>query len=152
MAYSPDGRLLALGDHLRSVRLYLVRGSDGTDEKSYRWLKTSSFLTETVESANGKPDAACIPSLVAQAMQLTYRNAELSPGKLMSFLVSAQAIQRSLTNMSMVYVARRRSLAGPCPVRYSLGREGGREEEEERERECVCVSVCDLCMHFMMCS
>ena len=42
--------------------------------RTYRWLKSSSHLTETINSFTDKPDGAMIPSIIAQAMQMTFRS------------------------------------------------------------------------------
>ena len=38
--------------------------------RTYRWLKSSEHLKEPIHSYTDKPDAAMIPSLLAQALQV----------------------------------------------------------------------------------
>ena len=46
--------------------------------RTYRWFKASRHLTEPITSYTDKPDAAMIPSLLAQALQMTFRHRPLS--------------------------------------------------------------------------
>ena len=46
--------------------------------RTYRWFKASRHLTEPITSYTDKPDAAMIPSLVAQALQMTFRHRPLT--------------------------------------------------------------------------
>ena len=46
--------------------------------RTYRWLKSSEHLTEPITSYTDKPDAAMIPSLLAQALRMTFSHRQLT--------------------------------------------------------------------------
>lgn len=62
LAYSPDGRLLALGDGRRTIRLHLVHSSDGSLERAYRLIKLCRGHTGGVTHLGWSSDSACVRS------------------------------------------------------------------------------------------
>ena len=62
LSYSPDGRLLALADGTKHIRLFLVRGSDGSADRSYRHVKTCVGHTGVVTHLGWATDSSCLRS------------------------------------------------------------------------------------------
>ena len=60
IAYSPDGRLLAVGDGRRTIRLYLVKSSDGSLQRAYRMIKVCTGHTGAVTSLGWSADSSCL--------------------------------------------------------------------------------------------
>ena len=62
------------GEQMSRIEALDAYGDALLDGYSYRWLKSSRHLSEPIVSYTDKPDGAAIPSIVAQALQMTFRN------------------------------------------------------------------------------